>query len=165
MLHSPSSRPQGITFLLAELGQHAAERYVARLAELDLVAPQAAILIAVGTNPGRSQQAMSEQLGLLPSRVVAFIDDLERRDLVHRARNAGDRRLYALHLTNSWEELLRSIDAVAKNLDVELTAGLDGKQQLQLRELLTLLMAQHGLLRWETEPQPYGPLEGARRHS
>jgi DNA-binding MarR family transcriptional regulator len=127
----------GIAMLLAQLGQHAAERFTARIAELNLTAPQAGILQAIAGEPGRSQQALSEQLGLLPSRVVAFIDDLEQRGLLERRRNPGDRRLYALYLTDQGEALMDQLAAVSDVHEREITTGLTDQQRIALSELLT----------------------------
>ena len=128
--------PFSIALLLAQLGQHAADRYNARIAELELTAPQAGILRAIAGEPGRSQQALSEQLGLLPSRVVAFIDDLERRGLLQRRRNPGDRRLYALYLTEQGDALMDELAAVSEAHEREISAGLTEQQRLVLGELL-----------------------------
>ncbi|MFL6161992.1 MAG: MarR family winged helix-turn-helix transcriptional regulator [Jatrophihabitantaceae bacterium] len=125
--------------MLAQLGQHSAERFTARIAELDLTPPQAAILRAVAGDPGRSQQALSEQLGLLPSRVVAFIDDLERRGLLQRRRNPGDRRLYALYLTEHGEALMSELANLSDAHEAEITAGLSDQQRTVLAQLLAAL--------------------------
>ena len=129
----------GIAFLLAQLGQHSSERFTARIAALDLTPPQAAILGAIAGEPGRSQQALSEQLGLLPSRVVAFIDDLEQRGLLQRRRNPGDRRLYALYLTEQGEALMSELAGLSDAHEEEITAGLSDEQRSVLAELLTSL--------------------------
>jgi len=127
----------GIALLLAQLGQHSAERFTARIAELDLTSPQAGILQAIAGEPGRSQQALSEQLGLLPSRVVAFIDDLEQRGLLERRRNPGDRRLYALYLTEQGHALMAQLAEVTEVHEQEITTGLSDQQRIALSELLT----------------------------
>jgi DNA-binding MarR family transcriptional regulator len=132
-----SSQTLSIAALLAQLGQHSADRFSARIAELDLTGPQAGILRAIAGEPGRSQQALSEQLGLLPSRVVAFIDDLERRTLLQRRRNPGDRRLYALYLTEQGEALMNELAAVSEAHEAEITTGLSEEQRSQLSQLLT----------------------------
>ena len=127
----------GIALLLAQLGQHSAERFTARIAELDLTSPQAGILQAIAGEPGRSQQALSEQLSLLPSRVVAFIDDLEQRGLLERRRNPGDRRLYALYLTEKGQALMNQLAEVSEVHEQEITTGLTDQQRQALSELLT----------------------------
>ena len=140
-----SRRTGGIAFALAALGHHAAERFGARIAELELSPPHAGILRAIAAEPGRSQQALSAQLGLLPSRVVAFIDELERRGVVERRRNPDDRRLHALYLTDSGTELMGEIARIGRAHEAELTAGLTKEQRTELAELLQLVTRRQGL--------------------
>ncbi len=98
-----------MAFLLAQIGAHATERFAEQLAELDLTPAQAGLLRAVANEPGRSQQAVAEQLGVQPSRFVALVDEFEQRGVVERRRNATDRRLYALHLTAHGEQFMGEI--------------------------------------------------------
>jgi DNA-binding MarR family transcriptional regulator len=142
------TRPYGaasIAFLLTQLGAHAAERFADRVAALGLTPPQVGILRAISVEPGRSQQALSEQLGLLPSRVVAFVDDLEDRGYVERRRNPVDRRLYALHLTANGRELMAEVGAVFRDHDREIAGSLTAAQREELAATLRTLAARHGL--------------------
>lgn len=138
-------RTGGVAFLLAQLGQHATVLFAERIAALDLNPPQAGILRAISIEPGRSQQALSEQLGLLPSRVVAFVDDLEGRGYVERRRNPTDRRQHALYLTPSGEELMRELSVLARQHEQQITAGLNAEQRATLMELLSAVVARQGL--------------------
>jgi DNA-binding MarR family transcriptional regulator len=122
-----------------------ADRFAERLADLDLIPPHAGILRAIAAEPGRSQQALSEQLGLLPSRVVAFIDDLEQRGYVERRRNTDDRRLYALHLTKRGGQLMTEIGKIGRAHEEEIVAGLTDAQRRTLGDLLQGLADRHGL--------------------
>ncbi len=135
----------GVAFLLAQLGAHAAEKFSERIASLDLTPPQAAILRAISAAPGRSQQALSGQLQLLPSRVVAFVDDLQDRGYVERRPNPDDRRQYALYLTAAGKELMQKLSRLARQHDRTITGGLSETQREQLRELLAALATQQGL--------------------
>jgi DNA-binding MarR family transcriptional regulator len=137
--------PGGVAFLLAQLGAHAAERFAERVAALGLNPPQAGILRAIAAEPGRSQQALSEQLGLLPSRVVAFVDTLEQRGYVERRRNPGDRRLHALYLTDRGHQLLAEIGQVGQAHEEEIAGGLSAAERDELAALLRALAARHGL--------------------
>src|SRR5258708_12764105 len=98
MSSAPDRRRGGVAFLLAQLGHHAAERFSERIAALDLTPPHAGILRAIAAAPGRSQQALSTELQLLPSRVVAHVAGLEDRGSGERPPTPDDRRQYALYL-------------------------------------------------------------------
>src|SRR5215472_12439347 len=89
---SPASdRSDGVAFLLAQLGHHAASLFAEQVATVELSPPHAGILRAIAAEPGRSQQALSAQLGMLPSRIVVYVDELEQRGYVERRRNPEDR--------------------------------------------------------------------------
>ena len=138
-------RGDGVAFLLAQLGHHAASLFAEQMASIDLTPPHAGILRAIASDPCRSQQALSGQLGLLPSRVVAYVDDLEDRGYVERRRNPDDRRLHALYLSASGKKLMRKIGDLARQHDRRLTAGLDDGQRETLRGLLGALAERQGL--------------------
>ena len=138
-------RGDGVAFLLAQLGHHAATRFAEKMAAVELTPPHAGILRAIASHPGGSQQALSEQLGLLPSRVVAYVDELEDRGYVERRRNPADRRLHALHLTRSGKKLMTKISELARQHESGITAGLDAEQRATLRELLSALAQERGL--------------------
>ena len=143
---SPASdHPDGVAFLLAQLGQHAATLFAEQVATIELSPPHAGILRVIAAEPGRSQQAISAQLGMLPSRVVVYIDELEERGYVERRRNPDDRRLHALYLTAAGKRLLRKLSQLARQHELRLTAALDPEQYSALRSLLATVAQQQGL--------------------
>src|SRR5258708_4992979 len=98
MNHKEMERGQP-AFLLAQVGAHAASQFAERLGVLELTPPDAGILRLLRKSPGISQQELSSQLRIHPSRLVAILDSLEKREFVERKLNPRDRRLYSLHLT------------------------------------------------------------------
>jgi DNA-binding MarR family transcriptional regulator len=135
----------GLGFLLAQLGHQAATRFAAQMATIELTPPQAGILHAIAAEPGRSQQALSAYLGVLPGRLVAYIDELEKRGYVERRRNPADRRLHALHLTELGKKLMRKLSGLTRQHERWLTAGLDPEEAIMLRNLLTAVAQYRGL--------------------
>jgi DNA-binding MarR family transcriptional regulator len=138
-------RPDGVAFLLAQLGHHAATLFAEQVATVNLTPPHAGILRAIAAEPGRSQQALSAQLGMLPSRVVVYVDELEGGGYVERRRNPDDRRLHALHLTAAGKKLMRKLSQLARQHELKLTSALDPEQYSTLRSLLTAVAEQQGL--------------------
>lgn len=135
----------GIAFLLAQVGQHAADLFAERISSVGLTPPQAGILRVIAREPGQSQQALSNHLDLLPSRVVVFLDDLEERGYIERRRNPNDRRLHALHLTPHGEELMKQLSMLAREHEHRLTAGLSPQQRSALQESLQAIANQQNL--------------------
>jgi DNA-binding MarR family transcriptional regulator len=127
----------GSAFLLTQIGTHAAQEFAARVAKLDLTPPQAGLLRAIAVGPGRSQQALAQHLGTPATRLVALVDGLEQRGLVERRRNADDRRLYAVHLTEAGRRFMAELGRVAREHDEALLAGLAPDERTQLHDLLT----------------------------
>jgi DNA-binding MarR family transcriptional regulator len=141
----PGGPPVGVAFLLSQLGIYAAQQFAARMTTIGLTPPLAGLLRAIAVTPGQSQQALARYLRTQPSRVVAFVDDLEGRGLIERRRNPQDRRLHAIHLTQDGHEALHQIGQLARANDADLCAPLDDDERQQLISLLQRLRAHHGL--------------------
>jgi len=142
---TPSDRPDGVAFLLAQLGHHAASLFAEQVATIELTPPHAGILRAIAAEPGRSQQALSARLGMLPSRVVVYVDELEERGYVERRRNPDDRRLHALYLTAAGKRLMRKLSELARQHELRFAATLDPEQYSTLRGLLVRVAEKQGL--------------------
>jgi DNA-binding MarR family transcriptional regulator len=139
------NRSSSAAFLLAQIGAHAAARFAERLASTGLVPAQAGILRAVAAGAGISQQELSSLLGMLPSRLVPFLDELEKRELLERRDNPEDRRLYALHLTDKGSKVLADIGRVSRSHDDAICAALRPGEREQLGALLRRVADEQGL--------------------
>ncbi|MEV8565564.1 MarR family transcriptional regulator [Streptomyces sp. NPDC051322] len=143
---APGARPpQGVAFLLAQLGAHAADRFAERIAELDLTPAQAGLLRLLAGMPGRSQRELADVLGMPPSRFVAFADELEARGLIERRRNTADRRQYALFLADEGVALLSRLRKAGAAHEQQICAALSVDEHRQLGVLLGRLAEQQGL--------------------
>jgi len=129
--------PQSTAFLLAQVGAHAASRFASRLRELELVPAHAGILRVIAAGSGISQQELASRLGMVPSRLVALIDELEALGLVERRDNADDRRVYALHVTEKGAKMMTDIGRVARAHDDAICAALSEKERASLWSMLT----------------------------
>ena len=133
------------SFLLAQVGAHAAARFGERLRELDLSPSHAGILRILAATPALTQQALAGALGTQPSRLVALVDELESRELVERQADASDRRRYALQLTEKGRSMLQAVGKIAQAHRKELLAALSEEEQRQLSALLLRVAEQQGL--------------------
>ena len=143
--HSEGGRSGSTAFLLAQLGAHAAMRFGARLSKLRLARPHAGILRIIGLSPGLSQQALGHQLGILPSRLVALLDELQERGYVERRADPKDRRTYALHLTEAGRRLLEQIAKIAREHDDDICAALTPEERRHIKSLLERMADQQHL--------------------
>jgi DNA-binding MarR family transcriptional regulator len=135
----------GLSFLLSQVGAHSSTRFAERLEPLEIKPAHVGMLRVIGQTDGLSQQALGEKLGVFPSRLVAVLDELERRGLVERRDSPGDRRSYALYLTRVGRDVLEQIGRVAREHQDALCASLNDAERAHLAELLTRIAAEQHL--------------------
>jgi DNA-binding MarR family transcriptional regulator len=138
---------QSVGFTISTAGYAIARRFREILAPLDLEPREFALLRAVSVAEGLSQQAISEQLQIPASRMVAFVDALAARGLLERRQNQGDRRAHALHLTEEGHSLLRQAFALAVAHERDICADLSASEREQLLALLRRVVERLGLPR------------------
>src|ERR1700674_4213083 len=93
--------PDLIGFMLRR-AQIAVFKEIFRLfSEVDIRPAQFSVLTVIESNPRLTQSQVSGALGIKRTNFVALLDSLERRGLAERQPAAGDRRSYALHLTEN----------------------------------------------------------------
>src|ERR1700722_4681905 len=134
-------------FLLAQLGAHAASQFAERLGVLELTPADAGILRLLGAEAGLSQQELAARLQIHPSRLVAILDNLEKRGFVERRANLDDRRLYSLQLTQAGGEALQKIGSVARKHQDALLSSISLEERNTLATLLLRIADQQGLAR------------------
>ncbi len=145
-----------VGFSLSTTGYAVSRRFHEILDPLDLEPRDFALLRAVRAAEGLSQQALAERMRVQPSRMVAFIDALEERGLLERRQRSDDRRLRALHLTDTGQELLGRAFALALEHERDLCADLSEQEREQLLALLQRVAQRLGL--------PFG-VHAAHSHS
>ena len=112
---------------------------------MGLVPAHAGILRLVQAAEGLSQQMLGGELGVLPSRLVVLIDELEQRGLLERRDHPTDRRSYALYLTDKGRQTLGEIGRVAREHQEILCAALSESERAQLSSLLGRIADEQGL--------------------
>jgi DNA-binding MarR family transcriptional regulator len=86
--------------------------FIRSFAAHDIRPTQYGVLTAIEANPGSSQAAIAQSLGIKRSNFVKLIDEFERRKLVVRKQVEGDRRANALFLTKAGQTELATLHAV-----------------------------------------------------
>src|ERR1700733_8769488 len=132
-------------FLLAQLGAHAASQFAERLGVLELTPPDAGILRLLRVAAGLSQQELAARLQIHPSRLVAILDNLEKRGVVERRANPDDRRLYSLYLTKDGGDLLERIGKVAREHQDALLSALHREERNTATPLMRSVADPEGL--------------------
>jgi DNA-binding MarR family transcriptional regulator len=108
----------------------------ATLAPLELRPVQYSILIIIRDNPGLSQMALSQVLGIVRSGLVPLLDGLELKGLLERMASASDRRSHALHLTEGGRLLLVEADALVREHEKRLIKKVGPAGHKQLLQIL-----------------------------
>jgi DNA-binding MarR family transcriptional regulator len=90
-----------------------------------------------------SQREVGERLGVHPSDMVRFVDQLEEYGLVSRVRSTEDRRRYDLTITDKGRDVLDHWSVIASEVDAEFYGVLTESQQRQLEKLLAKLADHH----------------------
>jgi len=145
MAQEENPRNSSAAFLLAQLGAYASSQFAKRLEPLGFTPAHAGIFRIIAAIPGLSQQELAAKLGMHASRLVAVIDDLEKRGFIERRPSNTDRRLYALHLTKSGKEQLAAIGAIAREHGRDLLDALSDEERSTLTVLLERVAKKQGL--------------------
>ena len=96
---------------------------------------QYSVLLVIAANPGNSQAAIGQTLGIERARLARMLDELERRKWVARA-NGSDARSHSLYLTPEGEKALAKIKRLAARHEARLVAHVGVKRHAQLMALL-----------------------------
>jgi DNA-binding MarR family transcriptional regulator len=110
------------------------------LAPLGLDGREFAILAVLASEGPRSQQRLGQRMRVDRTTMVALVDELERKDLVERRRDAGDRRAYAIQVTGKGGRTLERARRVVEDAEAELLAPLTDEERERLREMLAKLL-------------------------
>ncbi|MBR0714135.1 MarR family winged helix-turn-helix transcriptional regulator [Bradyrhizobium liaoningense] len=106
--------------------------FVRTLAAVDIKPTQYSVMTVIGANPGLTQMAVANRLGIERARLVHLLDSLEGRKLVKRIKSKSDRRSHALHLTAQGETSLAKFKRLATEHErhVEEKIGRENREKL-----------------------------------
>jgi len=110
--------------------------FIRTLAPLKVRPAQYSVLLVIEANPGRSQAAIGQTLGIERARLARMLHDLERRNWIARNANGSDARSHSLHLTSEGEAALAKIKQLAEQHEAGLAERVGGARHKQLMERL-----------------------------
>jgi DNA-binding MarR family transcriptional regulator len=100
-----------------------------------------AILVLIDANPGLTQVALARAIRRDTSSLTPALDDLCKRGLVTRIRQARDRRSYALQLTPLGKKAMQKLKASAEAHERELDRLVGREQRAQFIKTLQRIAA------------------------
>lgn len=110
--------------------------YDARLAGLDLKLSEAFLLGHVHRHGPLTQTQLAESLGIGRAATGSLIDALERKGLVRRSADAGDRRVWLIGTTERAAPVVAQVAAVDVAVREQLWTGISRAERDQLAEIL-----------------------------
>ena len=140
-------RPSSASFLIAQVGAHASSQFAERLRKVKLAPQHAGILRILSAKAGITQQALARTLGIVASRLVVLVDEMEQRGLIERRQNPEDRRSHALYVTENGRSTLEAIGRIAREHSQALLAAISEDERQQLATLLQRIADEQGLTR------------------
>jgi DNA-binding MarR family transcriptional regulator len=110
--------------------------FIQTLGPMKVRPAQYSVLLVIEANPGRSQAAIGQMLGIERARLARLLHELERRQWVTRRGARSDGRSHALNLTARGETALAKIKRLAEQHESHLAAYVGVKRHKQLMDLL-----------------------------
>lgn len=136
----PSALAVWPSFVLARVAQRANEVFELHLKTIGIRARQYAVMAILADEGPQSQHALGLQLGIDRTSMVTLIDNLEEMGLVQRQKAPGDRRAYALQLTDDGEAVLADAGKFVIAVEKEIFGQLSAAERRQLHDLLRRLI-------------------------
>jgi DNA-binding MarR family transcriptional regulator len=128
-----------VAFSVSRLGAAVGSELSRALQPLAIEPRHFGLLRALSNSEGETQRAVGAALGLHPNRMVALVDELEKRKLVRRRPHPSDRRAHTVVLTPAGEKLLQEAFMFAMGIERTLCADLSEDERGQLLGLLSRL--------------------------
>jgi DNA-binding MarR family transcriptional regulator len=123
-------------FFLRRLQVWVFQDFIQILATMKVRPAQYSVLLIIEANPGRSQAAIGQTLGIERARLARLLHELERRKWVSRRASGSDARSHCLHLTADGEKALARIKSLAAQHEARLAEHIGANRRTQLMDLL-----------------------------
>jgi DNA-binding MarR family transcriptional regulator len=151
------------SYLASQVSKFGRRHLEVALAEHDLVLIHHGILAALADFGPLSQQQLADSLDFDKSHLVARIDSLERRELIRRTQDPGDRRRNQVALTPAGQDLVDRLRPVARESQQGFLQTLSEAEQQTLISLLTRVLAANDATRLAAEDGPPAPATAGPR--
>jgi DNA-binding MarR family transcriptional regulator len=128
-----------IGFRLRRVQNQLSRDFAAATADQNLRSGLFSSLALIATNPGVSQNELSQEVGLDKSVTVTIVDELERRGWANRERSKSDRRRHALYVTGAGQAKLDELFGILEHTENAALHQLSPAELHILNELLDRL--------------------------
>jgi DNA-binding MarR family transcriptional regulator len=126
-------------FLLARLGLMYKAAAIEKMEQAGFELYDYSVLALLAEGSRETQSTIADALTLDPSRLVALLDSLEKRELIARQRDPQDRRRHVVSITAAGEAELDRLREMMRKLEDEYFAPLSAAERKTLHDLLSKL--------------------------
>jgi DNA-binding MarR family transcriptional regulator len=110
--------------------------FIRGLASVDLSPAQFSVVAVIGANPGLSQSALSETLGIERARLARMLHELGDRGLTQRLPSARDARSHELQLTAEGQKTLARAKTLSEDHEQRLVKKFGGDRYKAIKTIL-----------------------------
>jgi MarR family transcriptional regulator for hemolysin len=110
-----------------------------RAAKIGITRPQWRVLARLKREAGLRQVELAERLDMEPITLCRIVDRLEEAGLVERKADPADRRAWRLELTEKAAPVVTKLRALARDIAVEATEGIEEPDLKVLQQKLSTI--------------------------
>jgi MarR family transcriptional regulator for hemolysin len=159
--HMPEPFAVPIGLRLTQVARTVSRAFDDALAEAGGSLPVWLVLLNLKIRKPANQRELAEAVGIREATLTHHLNTMDGRGLVTRTRDAGNRRIHVVELTEAGEAAFTGLQQAAIAFDARLRAGLPDADLDSLRVLLGRLASNAGGT--EDGAMPWAGLAGERR--
>ena len=132
---------EDLLFEINETARSIRRAFDQRAATMGVTRPQWRVLARLKRESGLRQVELAERLDMEPITLCRIVDRLEEAGLVRRKPDPSDRRAWLLELTDKAAPVLKKLMALAHDLALEATNGIEQDRLKTLQNQLASIRA------------------------
>jgi MarR family transcriptional regulator, transcriptional regulator for hemolysin len=140
----PEPFPVPIGLRLNQVARAVGRAFDDALAQSGGTIPVWLILLNLKTRKPGPQRDLAEAIGIREATLTHHLNAMDANGLITRTRDAANRRVQVVTLTEKGDQAFQSLAAAATAFDARLRTGFDGSDLATLETLLTRLSANVG---------------------
>lgn len=123
------TNPDSFGFMMTETTRLLRAAFERRIAEagLDITPAEARTLVYIAAGEGARQNIIAERMGVEPMTVCAYLDRLERLNLIMRVPDPTDRRAKNVRTTDEADQIILAVQEQTADLFDRIQAGIDAE--------------------------------------
>ena len=133
--------PYGVGYKIKLLSQLLARKFTERLEPLGLTPFHWVVLCCLWEEDGLPTSSIGEKLQQVGGTLTGVLDRMEERCLIRRERDARDRRIWRIWLTDAGKELEATLPPIALELREEAMQGISYAEREHFCQILNRAIA------------------------